>query len=511
MIKPEFFKTLFNILNIRYTTAYLSELVANTPYNDSLYGISAILSEYNISNHCVKFTDKHDLSNLDTPCIVIYFGNFSIITEVTTDQITLSVNNQYINVPYPDFINAWNGIALLVTHSDNSKEPNYARNQITTRQNSVKRIGIALCILFMVTLCFLNAPARVISSTLPLTINILGIIISVFLLQKQLQIPNKIADKICGLAKESHCETITESDGASLFGLVKLSEVGFGFFLTNTITLIAFPQSSFWLAVYAVCVLPFSFWSIWYQKYKAKSWCVLCLTTLALMWLQAGAYLLTESYSTPNMNWMTPIMIGAIYVLTVLLTNKTMELLDSVRKNGEWKLRYEELKTNDKVISAFIENEFNDTTSDYCSSLLFGNPNADKTLTVFSNPYCGPCAMMHRRIKDLPGDCVNVRYVMTYFSDEKSAINKAIIAAYQQLGANKTWQILTEWFAGGKKEGIDFFKQYDLDFDSPEIETEFHKQCEWPKDKPIYGTPTDLINGREIVWPYSVEDYFYLT
>ena len=342
-------------------------------------------------------------------------------------------------------------------------------------------------------------------------INVMGIYCAFLLLQKQLHIPNKIADKLCGFAKESHCENVTESDGATILGLVKLSEVGFGFFLTNLIVILICPKSMFWLTVYAVCVLPFSFWSIWYQKYKVKNWCVLCLSSLALMWLQAITYIIGGYYLYQHNNWITPIAILTTYVLIVLITNKSMTLIERFRDNQNWRRQYEELKSDDKVVNAFEGNMPRlDTSAETCSALLFGNPDAEKTLTVFSNPYCGPCALMHKRIKHLIGNCLNIQYVMTYFSEEQSIINKYIIASYQQLGANKAWDILTEWFEGGKKHGELFFNKYNLDITTPEVEAEFAKHIAWSKDKDLHGTPTDLLNGREIIWPYVVENYYYL-
>lgn len=189
-----------------------------------------------------------------------------------------------------------------------------------------------------------------------------------------------------------------------------------------------------------------------------------------------------------------------------------MSVLEQLRRNRSWHRQYEELKSDDKVINAF-EGDIPvlDTSTKTCSELIFGNPDAEKVLTVFSNPYCEPCALMHNRIKKMVGNCLRVQYVMTYFSESKSIINKYIIASYQQLGADKTWEILTEWFAEGKRDGEIFFEKYNLNTTTPAVEAEFTKQKAWPKGKNLRGTPTELLNGREIVWPYSVEDYFYLS
>lgn len=508
MIK--FYTTLFNLLGIQYTHKHLLDIMQRVPYQNSFYGLGFMLNEYNIPYECVKLTKKSDLNISDTPCIVILNGAFVIVTDINSDAVTYISSNHYMRISREMFNERWNGIVMLPHPNSSSIESNYPAHLRTDKQNRLKQIGIyiGISVLFLILLSNIHITLTI---GVLLLINVMGIYCAFLLLQKQLHIPNKIADKLCGFAKESHCENVTESDGATILGLVKLSEVGFGFFLTNLIVILICPKSMFWLTVYAVCVLPFSFWSIWYQKYKVKNWCVLCLSSLALMWLQAITYFIGGYYLYQHNNWITPIAILTTYVLIVLITNKSMTLIERFRDNQNWRRQYEELKSDDKVVNAFEGNMPRlDTSAETCSALLFGNPDAEKTLTVFSNPYCGPCALMHKRIKHLIGNCLNIQYVMTYFSEEQSIINKYIIASYQQLGANKAWDILTEWFEGGKKHGELFFNKYNLDITTPEVEAEFAKHIAWSKDKDLHGTPTDLLNGREIIWPYVVENYYYL-
>ena len=508
MIK--FYTSLFNLLGIKYTHKHLFNITQRVPYQNSLYGLGYVLNEYNIPYECIKVSNKSDLDVNDSPCIVILNGAFAIVTNISDKDVTYLSADRYIHISREVFDMLWNGVVMLLYPNEFSIEKDYANHFQIKKTDNLKFVGIlvSVLLLFVASLLTEHITWRFVFLLL---INITGIHCAYLLLQKQLHIPNRIADKLCGVTKNSHCENVTESAGATIFGLVKLSEVGFGFFLTNLIVLLAFPTSIFWLAIYAASVLPFSFWSIWYQKYKVKSWCVLCLSTLALMWIQAITYFIGGAYTLQNNNWITPIVIGVVYVLSVLLTNKLMTLLEQRHISQSWQRQYEELKSDEKVINVF-EGDIPrlDTSMETCSMLIFGNHDAEKTLTVYSNPYCGPCALMHKRIRELVGNCLNVQYVMTYFSEGQSKINKYIIAAYQQLGADTTWEILTKWFSGGQKEGELFFSKYNLDITTPDVEAEFAKHKTWAQDKDLRGTPTDLLNGREIVWPYSVENYYYL-
>lgn len=505
-----FYSTLFHLLGVPYTHKHLLDITQRAPYPDSLYGLGYVLTEYNIPYESVKIPNKSDLNTEDAPCVVILNKAFAIVTDISDENVTYISGSRTMHIRREAFNEQWNSVVMLLHPDGNSIECNYNNHIKATTCDKLKNVGICISVFLLFVASLLRIHITWSIGVL-LLVNILGVYCAYMLLQKQLHIPSKIADKLCSIAKESHCEKVTDSAGATIFGMVKLSEVGFGFFFTNLIVILAFPKSTFWLAIYAASVLPFSFWSIWYQKYKAKSWCVLCLSTLALMWLQAITYLIGGAYTSQPNSWITPIAIGMVYILCVLLVNKMMNFIEQNRKAQSWQRLYEELKSDNKVITAF-EGDIQrlDISTETCSSLIFGNPNAEKTLTVFSNPYCGPCALMHRRIKDMASNSLNIQYVMTFFSDEQSIINKYIIAAYQQLGADKTWNILTEWFAGGQKDGNMFFNKYSLDITTPEVAAEFAKHRAWTNDQELRGTPTDLLNGREIVWPYTVENYYYL-
>ena len=85
------------------------------------------------------------------------------------------------------------------------------------------------------------------------------------------------ADKICGLIDRTGCGTVLSTKASKFFGLFGWSEVGFSYFGVSLACLLVFPQHIGYLALVNACCCPFSFWSVWYQKYRAKAWCTLCL------------------------------------------------------------------------------------------------------------------------------------------------------------------------------------------------------------------------------------------
>lgn len=49
--------------------------------------------------------------------------------------------------------------------------------------------------------------------------------------------------------------------------------------------LLIFPQYINLLALCNLICLPFSFWSVWYHKFRAHAWCTFCLCVQSMLWL----------------------------------------------------------------------------------------------------------------------------------------------------------------------------------------------------------------------------------
>ena len=511
-----FFKKIFDLLKVPYTIDWLSTQLEETPHINTMLGVSALLWKYNIENNVVRLTVKDDIKAIQLPCIALYKDQFIIIESVYEHTITYySPTESNKTLELISFFNEWNGIIMLLEKSNNSKEQSYHSHR---KKEIIKRIKKYSFVIFAIALVcygtYINPLDHLLSWWILLLINLTGIGVSYLLLQKDLHISNKFSDKLCRLVKDANCDSVVQSNGSNLLGIVKLSELGTGFFTVNAATFLFMRDVIPALAIISLIVLPFSFWSIWYQKYKVKQWCTLCLATLGIMWIQTGIFVINFnllSFENHRLSEGLSILI-VLYCLVVLLINHLIEKEKSINEKNIWKRKFIDLKFNDEVITA-IEGKAPTylTDSEKCSAITFGRPDASYHITIFSNPYCGPCADMHWKIKDFPNLSVRITYVFTYFSEDKSDINKLFIAAYQQLGENRAWDILTEWYDGGKEKGRAFFDQFNLNVDDSNVEKEFLKQKEWRHDERLHATPTVIVNDREVVAPYTVDEYMFLS
>lgn len=509
----DFYKLLFDKLHVNYCQSWLTERLKELPYMNSLFGVKTILSIYGIDSSCVRLPQKDELHLVNIPCIALFDDNFVIVESITNDKVKFSAPKiGSVEISSESFAAKWNGYIILIYKKTSSGEPDYREHLKDERLSKAKAstFWLAIGAIAVIILCQNQLHYQWQWWALSIT-NVAGCCVSYLLLKKQLHIPTQIGDKLCGLVHNSHCEDVTNSDGATIMGLVKLSEIGTAFFFVNLAGLFIVPEYIFFFALAGVAVLPFSFWSIWYQKYKVRSWCVMCLMILGLMWLQTAIYLAGGYFHPENAHWWMAIILSSVYCLAALSINKIMTVLEKKQQGEQWHAKYNLLKSDDKVVSA-IENEAPTfkTTDEECSEMLFGDPEAPIEITVFSNPYCSPCAKLHNQIKNLPGKNVKIRYILTYFTDDLSAVNRMLIASYQQLGSETTWDIMTKWYDNGKTEGIHFFDSYKLKDNTESVKKEFQKQKDWRNENILNGTPTIIINSKEIVAPYSVQDYIYI-
>jgi protein-disulfide isomerase len=148
------------------------------------------------------------------------------------------------------------------------------------------------------------------------------------------------------------------------------------------------------------------------------------------------------------------------------------------------------------------------------SQILFGNPDAALRITILTNPYCNPCAGMHKRISKLLKDTnhtVCIQYILSSFDSSLDFANKYLIAACLEKDKPAAIRIFDDWFEKGKPLKADFFKDFHLDINRPDVEIEFKKHESWREKTKLRATPTILANGYQLPENYRIEDLRYFT
>lgn len=505
------FSRFIKALGVAHTSEYTERIFQEYPYKYSLYGLSKLLAKYHVPNEALRLKDKGVISLMDVPFIAEASHDLVIVKRVDKGQVCYDWYGEDITLPADEFVRMWTGVVLIARPDALSAEPEYALHKKANDVERFKSVAFLVCLIGLLT--YFGIENAVFSSWglgLMALSNVVGAYLSYLLLQKQLHVQNATADRICNLWKKSSCNNVLETPAAKLLGTVGWSEVGMAYFVTNVAVCMLCPSWLGYLGVLSVLSLGYAAWSIWYQAVRAHSWCPLCLLVQGVFAVQTINFFSSQLlggfvYFSIDMG---VVALLVCYILFLLLINKLTSQLAETDQVVQWKYKYNSLKAREDVFQALQANQ-SVYDINQASSLFFGKADASKTITVFSNPYCNPCAMMHKRLNGLLEEDCRVQYVFTYFSEELSNVNKYFIAAYQTLGAEKTWNLLTAWYDGGKSQREGFFKKLHLMKESTLVEQEFHRHEAWRELTHFNATPTLLVNGQQLAAPYQVEDLFY--
>ncbi len=494
------FVAYIDLLGVKYTNKYANKYFNEHPHKYNLFGLSEMLTNYGVHNTGLKITNKEDLHSLEPPFIAHAGNQFVTVKSVSENKISYYWQEKTLTVPLKDFFDIWSGVVLIAETDETSSEPNYSQHKKEERVASVLSLLLLLAgVILTGNGLYENLIGQNWGITILLILNLTGIYIGYLLIQKQINIHSSIADKICSLFAQSDCNNVLNSPAARFMGVIGWSELGCCYFLSNTFILLFAPHFLLYLALFNVLSLPYSIWSIWYQKIKAKAWCPLCLIVLLLFWLLFITNISFGFIQTPDISVSNIMYIGSIYGIPFILTSLLLPHLVESRKLTTITQQYNSLMTNDKIFLGLLkEQAFYEVEN--VSTIILGNPNAKNTITIFTNPHCNPCSRMHKNIEKILIDTKSqfrIQYILSTFSDKLKSSCEFFLFVNKLYSEEERDRIYNEWFDNGKYDKETFFKQYGF-VENDNISDEFREHLEWNKRNKLRATPTILFNGYEL-------------
>jgi len=514
------FVSFLELLKIKHTQEFSNRYFNEHPHKYNLFGISKMLSDYGVKNAGTRIADKeNDLFNIECPFVAYQGGNFVVVYKIGADKVYCLRNDKEIIIPTSLFIQSWSGIILLAETTPDSGEPAYKEHRKKELFDIAQKVVLVIAGVIIFGIAFINQSLfsnfRIL---MLLFVNLIGVYVSYLLVLKQMHIHSQYADKICSLFHQSDCNNVLESDAAKLWGVFGWSEIGLGYFTANVLLLLFLPQTISLLAIINIFTLPYSFWSVWYQKVKAKQWCPLCLIVQILLWGIFIANILFGTIKIPDlgsvMTWLSLLITGSIYAIFIFSLNLIIPNLSRGREIEQIKQEINSIKSDEEVFKTLLTGQPHYEVSKADSQILFGNPDAQLQITILTNPFCNPCARMHKRVESLLKETkenVCIQYIFSSFTPELDFANKYLIAAC--LGKDKATfrKIIADWFEKGKPLKEEFFKDLNLNINNPEVEAEFQKHEAWKAKTQLRATPTILVNGHKLPDNYKIEDLRYFT
>ncbi|MCH5247919.1 MAG: hypothetical protein J1E99_07140 [Muribaculaceae bacterium] len=312
------------ILKVPFTYSYTQQRFDTMSFK-TLFGVSNLLKEYGVETSGYSYSDKSLILKLDDPFIAQTKGGLIIVTKLDNEKVEYLSEGVAETMPYEEFQEVWTGVVLVGKVSPGAKEPEYGKHCREVFINDSKKALLwILAGLLTAYLLATNGTWRYWSVWALIAVDCFGLWLTFMLVQKSLKIKNHVADKVCGVLQEGGCDSILKTSASSFFGIFSWSEVGFTYFGVSLLALLISPHTIHWLALINICCLPFTVWSISYQKFVAKHWCTLCVCVQLSLWLQFFCYFFGK--------WEAPIFpldlgffaLAATYVFVLLGLNRIL-------------------------------------------------------------------------------------------------------------------------------------------------------------------------------------------
>ena len=504
------FITFLDLLGVKHTTNFSNKYYNEHPHKYNLFGLSKMLTEFNIENAAFKIKNKKEsLSVLEIPFIAHTGTDFVVVKEKSSQKISYIWNGKNIDISFDEYCKLWTGVVLLAEPNANSIEPEFKEHIRAERIHTLKKIILSVFLILLLAYFRLSIHSFF-KFNLLLVINTIGIYISYLLVQKQMKVQSDYVDKICSLFKQGDCNNVLESDVARLWNILSWSEIGLGYFISNICALLFFPQLISYILLINICTLPYTVWSIWYQGFKVNQWCPLCLIVQGLLWSIFLTNFFSGNILLPTFHYMDILIISCLYVIPVLIINLIISGLSKSENVEQIKQEINSIKTTDEVFVALLKKQPYYEVTRNTSQIILGDASANILVTILTNPHCNPCAKMHKRVEKLLEENIGklcVQYIFSSFNESLNSSSQFLISIYMN-EPNKRKEIMNSWFEDGKNDRYNFFRLYNWD-STENVLSEFEKHENWIKKTGLSSTPTILVNGYKMPDNYMIEDLRY--
>lgn len=499
-------------VGVKYTYSYLKELYEGLPYRQSLWGIKTILKMYRVKSEGVKFEDKNEIQEQATPFIAITNEGIAVILNLDSEKVSYAVSDGVKkDCSLQSFLDIWDGIALLPCEKQELEEWHMDEHKKDLISKYIRRTMLwgFLSMLAIATAVRIFSVRYYWSMLSMVLLCSIGLTLSILLLKEQVFEENVMSKKICGMVSNGNCKSIIHSDASKILGTISWSEIGFSFFSSFLLGSIFLDGMWGTLAFISLCALPYTIWSIGYQKFVAHIWCMLCvlvqfvIVCLALVFMIDGSYVLDlESMAT----------FVLLFLAILLCCNRYMELYGKANSFFMCKNAYKKLKLSNGVFDILIKSEPELKEShDMETAIVFGNRQAKTRITIFGNLHCEPCAELHETLKWVENKDCCIRYYFSMLTSEYIKSAQKVIACYMQYGSEVCAEFIDKWYQSVLEgKGNVACDDLQLDTDNPSVIEEVEKHRMWMKENKMLPTPVVFINGRKLPMAYTAEDLIAL-
>lgn len=485
------------------------------PSYPSLHAITGVLNHLNIENLAIEVPKSietlYELPNSFIAHLSKREEEHFVLAIKYDDHIELTYNKKdKKSISFEEFFNIWSGVIVAVERSEHLQ-------QAKRNKNIIGKIVTYTSILSFITLFFIKQPN--LFQSLHFLLSLLGLSISILIVQHELGRKSQILDKFCSGNKErTSCDEVLNSNGGKLFSNITFSDIGVIYFASVIflwILLTYIANSNYTLVIsLSLLAVPFTFYSVFYQYFVVKKWCPLCLSTVVVLWLQTLSTLLVPASSfNLSIDIFSSIIVAQSFITIAALwffINSKLRLEPEFYK---LKVEHYRFKNNYNIFSSLLNQKTRiDTTISGTNGILMGNKRKDAMLkiTLITNPLCGHCKEAHMVMEEIllkNNENVQIDIRFNVNVKEKKAIDTRIALNLLNIFHSREDRIFLKALNDAYM-GNDLPKWLD-EWATPEGDIYFKElvaQRKWCEENKVNFTPEILLNGKPFPNEYNRSD-----
>ncbi|KQB38607.1 vitamin K epoxide reductase family protein [Flavobacterium aquidurense] len=480
------------------------DLFLSHPNYPSLFAITDSLDLLSVENAAVRVS-KEQIVDLPSNFLA-YFKEELILVEKAKNFVRINtIKKGSLKMSYEKFLLDWNGVIVAI-------EP----NNVVGRENlkvEYSWLKYTLPLLLVVGLSFYYNTYNVFSLVFLIT-SILGLVVSIFIVQEKLGFKNSIISRFCNLSSNSSCSSVINGNERIGNNWINFSDLPLIFFGSSLIAILVQPlQSAIFVGFLSLLAIPVIVSSIWIQKFEIQKWCVMCLAVSGLIFIQSVIWFASDLFTLSfSFGEMFPFLFAVLLLLPIWSVLKTMikNILtseSSLKEMKKFKRNYSLLNFLSKKVPYI--NGFEDLRG-----LNFGNRNAAVKLSIIISPSCEHCHKTFQEAFDLVLRFPDKIFLSVLFNINPENVENPYKAVVERLltinraTPGKTVEAISDWHI--KKIGLKkWLKKWHVDSVSIMINQEIQKQYEWCSKNNFNYTPVKIVNERVFPSEYELSELKY--
>lgn len=513
-------------LHIKLTKRLLCKELEEHPDFPSLGAVKDVFGKFNISSIALKLEDKSNIEKIEGCFLaqIIDIKNnsnlFAIIYSQDEDKLNWynPIKKKKELIDRDVFLDLFTGYIFYADPNKNSGDREYSYTRKKENQSNMFSILLSVSIFsyLLFSLFFIKTNFVKIYFVVFILFLLLGGVITALMLLYEYDNNSSTLRKICNSSRKVNCLAVLSSKGSIIWG-VPWAVIGFSYYLGLLFSLLinSFSTNIFVAVSYFnILSLPYIIYSVYYQKFIVKQWCVLCLLVqfinLALFILSVLVGSFSDSF---KFDFLSIFSIFGSFILSFGVSYLLWLYIQKLKDNKDSSNLLKKLKYNRDVFFSLLKNErkIEGITNDF--GVILGNPNGSIHIVKVCNPYCYYCSLVHPILSQLVKNNDEIKLQIIFFvnpdSDEyeHTPIEIFLSSYYEDKDMES---ILSDWYNDENKNLEEFIRLHPIIVDnSSKNKSNATSMFDFCMKNKITYTPTVFINGYELPEIYNFSDLLY--